>query len=325
MELSAGVYQMQAASLGLADGVQIVGASNVLNSVHAGAISLSDLSGVNSLHNVTATSAQLGGLSLQQSTSSATLDIEGGRFGGSGGIYVLSNGSGFLDLTVSNSTFADHDTGISLVTRDDGSLLFDVDHNQITGAEQNGVLIRATTATGNMEGFVRNNTIKDFRSGGVLVETVGPGRATVEVGNNTLSSTKAGTRAIAARAGAGAGDAGDLALTVLANAVAASRSGYGLDLQSHFRSQMCANIRDNGVTDPSGLGQWGIGVRQGESSTYRLERFTGAPTASGEVASHLGAENPLVGVFPSGTPIQAFVEGSGFTPVSDGYCRVPTP
>jgi uncharacterized protein YjdB len=346
----------------LATGVNVIratGASNLLTSVNAPAVVLTDTRSV-TLENLTSSAGSNPALAIAQATGNGTVTVTNAGFTGNAsgptllastsgtasldlsmsGLNVTgaSSGPGFsgtaqstsdLNLTIDGvSVFDNNDTGIHLVTADDATIKFLIDGNQILNSKVRGVAVESASLGGTAEGVIRNNTITDFESDGVLVRTLAGGVATVDVVNNTVSTNYAlsPTQGIAARAGTGIADSGDLHVAVMNNLVAVGAGGFGLDLQSHGTALMCTNVQANAITDPSGLGAFGFGAWQAESSTFQLERFTGTPTLVGDVQAHIAAENPAIAPFAGGTgPVAIFIDSGGFAPVTNGFCRIPAP
>lgn len=335
--------------------INMSGTTNTLTSVNNNAIVFSDLHGVNTLNNVTANSNTGVAITASQSVATATLNVIGGHFnnntGGDGiiattlstggldlnlsgvevsgnssdGLITSAQGTGTLNLVVdNNSTFDGNGNGIRLVNVSSGSIFFDINGNQITNSTSNGVDILATTATGTIEGKVRNNTIGESQSNGVNVVAAGTGLATVEVSGNTISSTVDYATGIWGQSGQGAGSTADVSLLVLNNLVNVPSIGYGFDIESIESSVICSSIQGNTMNDPTGTGFLGIGVYQGNTSTFQLERFTGSPTIVTDVESHLLAENTVDPFAAYSGPAVAYINGAGFQPVANGACRIPS-
>lgn len=335
--------------------IQVQGGTNNLSSGVTVGVSLSELQGTNVIQNATISSGNGSGLQLLQNAASGSLTITGSTISNStlGGVVVSAGGSGVMDLTISNSTlnnngvapglsvsssasasvtatvngttvFDGNSIGLQVGTSGNGYLGFDVDGIQVLNSSSSAIVAVAGTSTGNLEGFITNNTVNGFASAGVVIQSQSSGVGTLEVSNNTFTSTDFGTTGVQVLGGLASGEAGDLALTLTNNSVATSQYGSGFDIQSRYLTTLCANVQGNSATDPSGYGSQGIGVWQGETSTFQLERFTGTGTLTTDVESHLASENPGIGAFGVGSPFIAFIDQAFASPVANGTCRTPT-
>lgn len=353
-DLDVDVYNVPALAATGWNTVNVTGATNTLASANSTAVILSDLRGTNTLDNVSASSGSGSALAVSQTGSNATLTVNGGDFsnnsGGGGmvastsllgkltlaivgttisnnaneGILATALGASTLDLTV-GGTLDTNDTGIHLVNGDDAVLTFDLDGSTITNSADKGVFIDATTATGNMDGFVRNNTITGSGNRGVMVNALGPGVATVDVSSNVISGfTVDGAYGVGAQSGQVTGDTGDLHLTVFDNDIEVNSLGWGVDVQTWQDASLCANIKTNRFVDASGGSGTAIGVLESDNAVFKLERLSSNAAAGQEalVTAQLDADNPVLG----GMSTAAFIYGvPGFGAAAAGTCRVPTP
>lgn len=254
-------------------------------------------------------------------TATAGIEVTGGSvFDGVDGnaIAVFTDAAGAAaDVVVRDSTIAGSRAFGVVLFATEGSLLFEVAGNQITGTGSTAVSIQPNGGS-TTSGTVAGNAISGSTLGrGIEVLADDAASAVVALLDNTVDETLFGVFV-------GTQGSAELAATVRGNrvrplAVAPLRGGlaaHGIDVQSRQTAVQCLDLAGNDSLGADG----GVSyrARQRDTSVFRLERFTGDGTDGAAVGAFLAAQNTP----PSGQTGSATVSTT-YTGVADGFCASP--
>ncbi len=247
------------------------------------------------------------------------------------GVQGISRNSANLTVSVTGSAITNSTSALDLSGEQDADVTFTLENNVMinSGKEVSSTIniITGADATMNsrMRGTISGNHIGDpavIRSGnsgegfGIGVDIRGNADAVLSITGNTIQRTAMSGVSIESQLGSSAVD-----VTFTNNVVGAPDdtadypfgSIYGTEILARNTTNMCLDIS---VNASSGIGDFGgFLVEQGDTATFRLERFTGSGTNVTDVQNFIVDQNP-------GSTASATV-ATTYTGVADGACRMP--
>lgn len=271
-------------------------------------------------------------------TATTTVDITGGAFPGNRGdsLRFAASGTATGTLSVSGGTqFTDANSGVNVSADESADVKFAVSGatflRHASHAIQ-GIVNDTATAAAAVDGTIANNTIGNVSldsgsrdANGISYDIEGAADVALAITGNTVQHTDTQGIFVQARRPASPASAGPmLDLTLRDNSVTSIDDNsafpftvqYGTQIEARNLSNLCLDIAGNTSTGIGGATHFR--VRQRDSSTFRLERFTGSGTDDGAVAGFLaGANDP--GSTASAT------HATTYTAVADGTCQNPAP
>jgi hypothetical protein len=283
---------------------------------------------------------------LATGSAAATVTVTGTTFTGnrSVGFQGSFQSSGPQAVSIVTSIFRDHDKAISLLNSGSTDLTFDIlGNNEIVRSLGNAVeVVTSSGATSAMtvQGTIANNVVgnHNVESGsrnqhGIVIDLRGDERSILAITGNTVRHVdQVGILVSDADLGATVGPPSEADLTVRDNSVqdiddnsgAPCGAPYGTLVEFRQNTVGCLDLAGNtSAESPAACGAAHFQLRQGETSTFQLERLNDGDAIPGEVVSslpliqaHAQAEND-----PGSTASISLT--TGFTEATTGTCTKP--
>jgi VCBS repeat-containing protein len=251
------------------------------------------------------------------------VSVTGSTFDGNkatGFIADTSGASSTVTAVVSGSTFTDNNVATTVSTANGGNAAFEITNNTaVVGHASHGLnTFSNASSTGTIDGTYASNVIGSSGTAssgsnvgnGIRVAMEGSGTYTVAITGNTIQEV-ANFEGIYVSERL---NPGDTHVHITGNTVDAIDFDRGINVESRNTGLICADIQGNAVTN---TGSDGIRVRQRDTSTLRVERYTGGGASTTDMSTHLATENPAA------ASTAASVATTFDTPVADGACRMP--
>ncbi|HKP89926.1 MAG TPA: tandem-95 repeat protein [Thermoleophilaceae bacterium] len=261
-------------------------------------------------------------------TANVKLAVSGGELNGNPAKGLLTSGSSGTQTRVdlSGTQIDDNaESGVSLAVGGTAQGVYALDGATLNRSGQRAIVMEANGSS-KLDATVTDNTIgTDGVAGsgtggleGVFADVSDSADGAVDVSGNTIHSTA--QVGIGLFTGNSAATPGTLDATVRDNTVGAPEAldAHAIDANAQGDNDLCLDIAGN---DAAGAGSTfasseDIAVHQLDTSTFRLERFTGDGTNDTAVETFLLEQNPLTDT--------AFAEHTtGFTGVDDETCQSP--
>ena len=267
-------------------------------------------------------------------------------------------GSGLVTANVTNSDFNDGNIDIDLGHSQSGDLNFNIDGNDMVGADSNVINFSAastSTNNGDVNGKINNNRIGCHAAGdplpscagstadsgsrdafGIGIDAIGDVDMVLSITNNRTRHTD--FEGIFAESAFDDIDADaetalfDLTLTDNDvgqpddNSAFPFGSMYGVRVEARHTSTLCLDIAGNNAASVGGVEHFR--VRQRNTANFNVERLTDGDGTPNEVITNMPTvETFVVGQNDAGATVDATNQTAGvtgFTERANGFCRNPS-